>query len=376
MHIEERGLVYDAARQGVNRRVAFFTSLCVLRSGAILCGYQVGAIKHAPDSTLGLCRSRDGGATWEPSRAKFDSTVDGVPGSLAVGEIVQTEPGRLRMLASWFDRSDPKRPLFDPATEGILHSKLLESTSDDEGESWSTWNVVPTPGLSGCSSTGPVVQWSDGAMAYAFESYKEFDEPGPARHAAWLMVSRDGARTRTAPILVARDPRNEIYYWDQRLCATSRPGEFVALFWTHNRAAQQDLDVHLLRAAVDGDRVQGGSIRSTGIPGQISAPLVLDDGRLLAFVVDRARPGTMKLWVSRDGGDTSADCLVVHAHDEQAVLATRPDKVDFAEYWEDMAKWSFGHPAIRRLDKQRVLVAYYAGTPETMSIHCARVNVA
>jgi hypothetical protein len=49
--------------------------------------------------------------------------------------------------------------------------------------------------------------------------------------------------------------------------------------------------------------------------------------------------------------------------------------VDFAQYWEDMGKWTFGHPAIRPLDKGRVLVAYYAGTPERMSIHWARVKV-
>src|SRR5436190_2306056 len=31
----------------------------------------------------------------------------------------------LLLFATWFDRSDPARPLYDPATEGILHSKQL-----------------------------------------------------------------------------------------------------------------------------------------------------------------------------------------------------------------------------------------------------------
>ena len=58
---------------------------------------------------------------------------------------------------------------------------------------------------------------------------------------------------------------------------------------------KRDLNVHRLRASIH------GGVRElpaeTTIPGQIAAPLLLlDDGRLLAFVVDRGRPGTMTLW--------------------------------------------------------------------------------
>jgi hypothetical protein len=40
-----------------------------------------------------------------------------------------------------------------------------------------------------------------------------------------------------------------------------------------------------------------------------------------------------------------------------------------------MGKWTFGHPAIRMLPEGRVLLAYYAGTPDCLSIHWARVRV-
>ncbi len=377
MHILDRGLVYDASPQPADRRIAFFSGLCVLRGGSILCVFQVGSGKHSPDSTLGLCRSRDGGATWQELSTRFETIVDGTPGSLSAGAVVESGPGQLQLLATWFDRSDPERPLFDPATEGILHSKLLHAVSDDEGDTWSRWKQLPTPGLTGCSTTGPVVEWADGRLACAFESYKQFDDPSPARHGAWIIASRDAAGTYGPPLLVAQDPRDEIYYWDQRLCPTGQPGEFVGLFWTHDRANQRDLNVHLRRATVIGDAIQCGPIQSTTIQGQIAAPLVLDDGRLLAFVVDRNRPGTMKLWVSRDMGHTwpPDECLLIHEHDERAAVTQATDNVDFAQYWEDMGKWSFGHPAIRRLDERRVLLAYYAGTPEAMSVHWVRVDV-
>ncbi|MEX0675911.1 MAG: sialidase family protein [Pirellulales bacterium] len=375
MIVEERGLVYDAINAPADRRVAFFTSLCSLEPGTILCGFQVGSGKHSPDSTLGLCQSRDRGATWQQIPARFDTTIDGVPGSLSAPTVLEIENGRLQLFATWFDRGDPGRPLFDPVTEGILHSKLLGAVSDDRGETWSPWHVLATPGLSGCALAGPVIRWSDGTIALAFESFKEFDDPRPAEHGSWLIVSRDRGRTFGAPVLLA--PRHEVYYWDARLCAAERPGEFVALYWTHDRAGHRDLDVHLRRGRIEGTAVVGRPVGPTTIRGQIAAPLVVDDRRLLAFVVDRRRPGTMKLWLSRDGGNSwpPADCLLVHAHQERAAVTQGTENVDFAEYWEDMGKWSFGHPAICRLDHQRVLLAFYSGEPDSMSIHWARVNL-
>ena len=376
MHVEERGLIYDAAGKPDAERIAFFTGLCPLSSGTILSGFQVGPSKHGATATARVCRSRDGGRTWQELPWLFETVFDGAPGSLAAAEIVEAGPGRLLLFSTWFDRSDPARPLFDPATEGILHSKQIVAESSDEGDTWGPWRVFPTPGLTGCGMTGPASRWPDGTIAYAFESFKEYDDPTPARHGAWLLVSRDGGRTFDEPYLVARDPANAVYYWDQRLCVAGPNGDFVALFWTHDRAAKRDLNVHVLRGSLR-DGPPRELPRPTPIPGQISAPLLLDDGRLLAFVVDRGRPGTMTLWSSPDGGSAwpEKDKLVVHTHDERAALSQGKDNVDFAQYWEDMGKWSFGHPAIRPLKDGRALLAFYAGTPERMSIHWARVNV-
>jgi hypothetical protein len=65
----------------------------------------------------------------------------------------------------------------------------------------------------------------------------------------------------------------------------------------------------------------------------------------------------------------------VHTHDERAALTQGQANIDFKEYWEDMLKWSFGHPAIRLLADGRVLLAWYAGVPGCMSLNWARVRV-
>lgn len=374
--LESRGLIFNASHAPEQERISFFTSLCPLRSGTILCGFQNGPGKHAVTSTLRLCRSTDSGRSWELLPSRFESRIGGVHGSLAAGEMVEVSPGRLLLFATWFDRSDPARPLFDPVTQGVLKSKQLLAVSADEGQTWSGWREIATGDLTGCGVTGPVVRWEDGSFAFAFESFKEYDDPRPARHAAWVFVSRDGGESFLPPLKVAQHPEHRVYYWDQRLCPGRRPGEFTALFWTHDLAAERDLDVHLVHGAVSGDAISMQPIIATGIPGQISAPLWLADGRLLAFVVDRGRSGTMTLWCSGDGGQTwpVGDTLVVHTHDERALVTPGHEKVDFNQYWEDMGKWSFGHPAIRPLVDGRVLLAWYAGTPDCMSIHWARVR--
>src|SRR5439155_4230384 len=94
MKIEARGLIYDATGRPASERIAFFTSLCPLRSGVMLAGFQVGPSKHAPTATIRLCRSRCGAGTWSEIPWRFDTNLAGVPGSLDAGVMVEIDPGQ------------------------------------------------------------------------------------------------------------------------------------------------------------------------------------------------------------------------------------------------------------------------------------------
>ena len=374
--IADRGIVFDATSQPPENRIAYFTSLCLLRSGTILCGYQNGPSKHSPDSKAGISRSVDQGRTWSQLPVKFDSVINGIPGSLGCAEMTEIRPGRLIVLTTWFDRSDPTRPLFDPVTEGILKSKQLMAISTDDGETWSNWRELPTGDLKGCALCGPAVLWPDGQLAVTFESFKEYDDPRPGRHAAWVIVSQDGGESFSEPLQVAQHPQHEVYYWDQRLCPGQQPGEFFASFWTHDLAHQRDLNVHFRSGTIDRSGISLNPIRDTGIPGQIAGIWQLSDGRLVMFVVDRGRPGTMTLWSSSDRGATwpESERLLVYSHEERAAISQGRENIDFKQYWEDMGKWSFGHPVVRELPNGDLLAAWYAGAPDCMSIHWARIQ--
>jgi len=373
--LEESGLILDSTREDPSRRVAFFTSLCTLRDGSILCAAQQGPAKHAPTSSLWLGRSLDGGRSWSALPWHWQTVIEGVAGSLSGAEMLEVEAGRLLLFATWFNREDPARPLFDPETEGLLRSRQLLAESRDGGISWSDWREVPTGGLRGCALTGPVLGWPSGLIAFPFESFKEYDDPSPKQHGSWLVLSRDGGVSFSEPLLVAQDPEHRIYYWDQRLCAGAADGHFLAMLWTHDLQQKIDLDVHACDGRIEGSGIVTTECHSTGIPGQIAAPVRMSDGRIAALAVAREHPGTITLWCSSDGGKTWPDDrkLVIYRHDRRHNRNLGVVEVEYGEYWNEMLQWSFGHPAIQRLDEERLLLAWYAGTPEALSLHWARV---
>ncbi len=279
--------------------------------------------------------------------------------------------GRLLLFSTWFDRSDPARPLFDPVTEGILKSKQLLSVSHDDGNTWSDWRELSTGDLQGCALTGPILRWDDGTIAVPLRELQgvstirvQADMP---RGSSCRVTAGNRSRRRCSWLST---PSTSVYYWDQRLCTGASLGEFTALFWTHSLAEKRDLTVHLRHAVLTGESIDGNPICATPIPGQIAAPLRLADGRLLAFVVDRGRPGTMTLWCSHDGGETwpASDRLSVYTHDERAAITQGPREHRLQTILGRHGQMEFrasGDPVARRRPSAARLVCRYSRLHES-----------
>ena len=371
----ESGVVYDPAEDPGAPPVACFAGLFVASSGTIFTAFQAGPEKNAANSTLRLCRSRDGGRTWRTVPFPFATDFRGIPGSLSNGELAEPVPGKLLLIATWLDRRDPKRPIFDPATGGLLHARILKAVSHDDGSTWTAWSEIELPTVSdSVHSSGPILQWKDGSVAFLFETHKRFDGQGSVEDSegSWLMISRDGGERFEGPFLCARDPQKRRFYWDARMCAGDAPGALSAFFWTHDHALKSDLRVHRLRGRLHAGRFVLETLEDTGIPGQIAAPVRGENGDLGLFVVDRSYPGSIRRWISSDDG----------AHwREGAPLYVNADKtrthgmsaIEIDKIWENIGRWSFGHPAARRLADGTMLVVYYAGDSARMGIRWARL---
>jgi hypothetical protein len=321
--------------------------------------------------------SADEGQSWATAFAGF--------GDMAPGD--SRARGRIRCMAltasgnsllgslCWIDRSDPARPMFNPVTEGILPTQVMFVASTDCGRSWSGAREVPLLPHTGNAITGPILPLADGRLALPYEAWKDYHDPAPGVHHASLRISADGGSTWPELAIVAHDPGGAILYWDQRLTVEPETGRLLAMFWTHDRQAGQDLAIHIAAGSPDG--AGWTAPVSTGIAGQICAPLALGGGRAFAAYVHRHDPPGLRAILSADFGQTwtAADELIFYEKARGGTESGMAGQRDFADYWADMSIWTFGHPAPLLLPNGNVMVAYYAGDASAMGIYWVRIGL-
>ena len=372
MRILDRGLIFDARPAPKPARFCTFPALARLDQGRLVASFRTGSAKDSADEDVHVMIGDDDCGSW---RIVFAGFGDLPPGRGRGRYLGITAVGEDRLLGSlcWIDRSDPTLPLFEPATEGILPTRVLLAESRDGGCSWPVLREVPMQPHTGNALTGPILTLKDGGLALPYEAWKEYGDPRPGRHHASLRISRDGGATWPELAIVAHDSTGRVLYWDQRLSVDPEGGALIAMFWTHDRQAGADLEIHVAWSSSDG---RGWSEPvPTGIAGQICAPLALGGGRVFAAYVHRHHPPGLRAILSDDFGHTwgAAEELVFYEKPAGRQESGMGGQRDFADYWADMSIWTFGHPVPLLLSNGEVLVAYYAGDETAMGVHWVRI---
>lgn len=371
MHIRDRGLIFDATAAPPAARFCTFTSLIRLRDGRLVAGFRTGSAKDSGDDDIRLLVSADEGRTWTQTCDGIGEFPPGSGGRMRAVGLAEVDAGRLLASFNWIDRSDPTLPLANPETQGILPTKVYVAESSDIGRTWSPFRPVDLAPHKGNATTGDLLVLHNGNVALPYEAWKEYHDASPGEHHASLRLSHDGGQSWTGPVIVAHDDENRLLYWDQRLTVLA-DGRLLALFWTHDRHAGQDVPIHLAWGSPDGRT--WSTPQSTGIAGQIAAPLGLPNGRLFMAYVHRHAPPSLRALLSEDGGESWHDELVFYEKrrgGESGMAGRR----DFADYWADMNVWTFGHPAAVLLPDGDVFVAHYAGDEDAMSMHWVRIGL-
>ncbi len=384
MRILDRGTIFDATAAPPERRFCTVPSLVRLENGRLVAALRVGSSKDAADEDTLVLVSDDNAATWRLVCRGFGDLPPG-RGRIRAAGLAPIGGDRLVACLTCVDRSDPALPLFDPQTEGILPTRTLLAASEDAGEGWAVLGEAPLAPHTGNAITGAILPLRDGRMALPYEAWKAWGDTSPGRHhAALRLTGPGGLRTSEDPAawpgqwpelaIVAHDPEGEVLYWDQRLTVAPDTGELIAMLWTHDQRAGRDLDIHITWGAADVR--QWTAPASTGIAGQICAPLALGGGWVFAAYVHRHHPPSLRAILSDDFGRTwtAAEELVFYDKargDESGMGVSR----DFTDYWADMSIWTFGHPEPLLLPGGDVMVAYYAGDETAMGIHWVRIGL-
>jgi len=375
MKILDSGVVFDATQASPDRRVCAWTNLTVLSDGRILVSFHSGSAKDAPDENTVMCLSSDGGKSWEtvcPGLAPL--TVDGKLGSWHSGRVTELESGWLIGAFRWLDRSDPSRPIVNPETTGTLFGGVFIMESRDDGRTWSDPRQIDPGSFEAVGLMGAPLILGNGDIAVPGESWKSYYDASYGKHHALLSISHDGGHTFDPPIVTANDPDNRLFFWDNRLAVDPESGKLIGMFWTHDREAQRDLNVHVAWGTPDG-KTWSYPV-DAGFAGQIPTPLILPDGRVLVVYVHRHHPPSLRAKLSEDFGRTwDIENELIYYRKDMGSEAGMEGERGIEDYYADMRLWTFGHTQAGLLPDGDVFVVYYAGDTESLSIHWARISV-
>lgn len=347
-----------------------FPTIEILPSGRWLAGFRAADKKKDALSMKAMMTwSDDQGKTWvSPFEPVQLPLVDGRPGNshslyfLALGE------SKVLLLINWVDAGDPHAPFFDPATESLKDTRIFYSISDNEGADWSDPCLIDSQAAGGpVPLTGPPMRLADGSLICQFEINKFRGDSKPWIHRSALLFSRDGGFSWPEMRLVTNQPG--MFYWDQRPLVLSDGKRLVNFFWTFDGVTNQYRNIHRSESA-DGGK-SWSQPQDTGVYGQPGRPVQLPDGQLVLVTIDRRKFPEIFLHLSNDEGKSfdSSDCLVSFDQERQDSQFMKMD-----EAWEEMSRYSVGHPQLLALENGDIMVYFYQGPgSDTTAIHFIRI---
>ncbi|SMY08878.1 sialidase family protein [Flavimaricola marinus] len=369
MIIEAKG-VLSRATAGSTRSALTFPAVTRLASGDLIATLRAGTTKDATDERIEIHRAGPSGIDWKGPIAELATpTLGGKAGSLKICYLTETAPGHLLAAAMWVDRTSyPGAPLFNPDTDGCLPMAILLSRSSDEGQTWTEWQQVTLPkSLGPPSLTAPILVLPDATWVMSIETNKAYEDAGKWDQRAVFLSSRDKGATWSSPVTAAHDPSGKVFNWDLR-CGVLEDGRIASFAWSYDTEAGQYRDIH--RRIFDPRDGKFPAPDPLGFADQPGRPAVLPSGQIVLPYVDRFDNEQICVRLAENAESDFHSVCVLHQQ-------PTPDKKGDAgnDLLTQMSRWSYGLPWAESLADGSVLIVWYAGSPDLMDIHWARITL-
>lgn len=343
-----------------------------LHDGTVACVYRQGATKHSHDGVLIMQRSQDGGRHWSAPQTVANGLGEMPTQTVITGGLCQTPGGAL--LASFGSVEGLPPNVYPFGAEGERYPlRFFLTRSEDGGASWCKPTQPDLRPLGRVGVTGPPFVAANGAVCVPIEC-----RIPSGVNATALIISHDDGRTFAPPVMVAGDERGRLNLCDARFDVLP-DGRLIALLWTFLQENERTIEVHRCFSSDHGQT--WSSPQSLGFVGQITAPLVLPDGRVLAASNYRHAPLGSLLWHSNDGGTTWATDQPIQLWDaEQGAITGRtvnlPTLGEVEErIWDELQRFSFGTPDLLLLGDGTVLLTYYATLQGVLHVRACTFRV-
>ncbi|MGI6525850.1 MAG: sialidase family protein [Caldicoprobacterales bacterium] len=315
--------------------------------------------------------SDDEGESWiSPFEPVKLPPIKGVPGQSRIMYFLPLGGRKVLMVVNWVDSSDVSKPYYNPMNESLKDTRIFFCFSEDDGETWSTPQLMDTTPIKDPTPlTGAPFMLKDGTIVCQFEINKHERDKTKWVHKSAMIFSSDEGKSWREVSIVTEVP--DMYYWDQRPNVLKDGRTILNFFWTLDGKKQQYLNIHA-RKSLNGGKTWG-EIWDTGVYGQPGQPVDLQDGRIATIDIDRSIRPIITVRTSRDHGRSFEESLIIYESD----LNKQDSKnTSMNDAWDEMIRFSVGHPALLYLGNGEILAYYYVGNHcDNTCIEYVRISV-
>jgi hypothetical protein len=355
-----------------------YAQTTVLDDGSVACLYRRGTTKHSHDGGLVLQTSADLGGSWSAPRTVFDGTADQPRETVVSAGICAVGPETL--LVTFGSAQGLSEEMYLFSEEGMqLQRRVRTFVSGDCGRSWEPLPALDTGGFPRSGIAGSPFLFRDGSIGIPVEVGLPSRVQGTAL-ARWHSIEQAKERPVSSDLaLIAGDPAGLASLCDAHFTVLP-DGEVLMLLWTFLREGERTVNVHRSVSRDNGNT--WSRPEPTAIEGQVTVPLALPSGLVIAAANYRHFPEGVYLWTSTDDGRTWGDVDPVRMWDErskQIVARQEPWHHTIAAakegVWAELQAFTFGTPSLTLLQDGSVLLTYYATLDGVTHIRACRFQI-
>lgn len=347
-----------------------------LADGTVCALYRQGRDKHGADGRFLMQRSADRGAIWSEPVVVLDR------GGRVIGSPAADGPARVPSMAGLLQTSSGALVANFGVVEGLsegtymfadeardLPVRTLLTRSEDGGTTWAAAEVLDGAPAGSCPTNKPF-QRPAGTICMPLEIAGAV----PGVPGTGMVFSDDDGRSFGGFVRCAVDDSGTLAWCDGH-CTQLDDGRILLLLWTFRAADETTIDVHRCHSE-DGGRTWSDPL-PTGLQGQVTAPVALRGGPVLAASNRRVAPDGILIHVSHDGGDTWDQDASVRMWDAAAErTVAEPEGATRVRHgagiWAALGGFTFGTPDLTLLDDGTVLLVHYATVDGVTHVRAVR----
>ena len=343
--------IYDNPLPQLRARNSAFCYACQLEDGTLLATHQIGEAFESVDGTTYISESCDGGRTWSEPRKAFDKSNEKIP-ITDNGKISRLSDGKLVILGYEFPRPNPDLPLGNPQTGGLLDDSVYFSVSVDNGKTWSEHYAIPNKWVCHTEASAPLYELKDGSWATPITGFPDWEGKPYARNCGRLLRSFDKGNTWNDDTVCMEFDGDTVTCYEQRLCQTT-DGTLVVIGWNEDTKTGKRLNNHVTFSFDNGKTFTKPV--DTGIGGQASSLLALDDNKVLSIHAirrDTDKPGIYACIADINGGKWNVIS-------NECVWSPNVPIIQDKKMAEVFAFLKFGQPSCIKLNDGKILLTHW-----------------